>query len=300
MRSNGVVQDLRAPLEDGEPIQILTDARQGRPGRALRAAPLERAPARRGRPPALPGREDRDRPADRATASTTTSTSPSRSPRPTSSGSRRRSGASSPRAASGAARRRPPTRRARGSGPRASRTRSSSSTRPRARSASTRSPHGGGEFTDLCRGPHLQNSAPIKAFKLTGLAGAYWRGDEQQQAADADLRHRLLLAGRPRRAPRAARGGARARPPPARRAARPLPLLRHLARLAVLAPEGDGDLERARGPAPPRGSRARLRRGADAADLRQGALGDLGPLGEVPRAHVHVPSPRTASSGSSR
>jgi threonyl-tRNA synthetase len=35
-----------------------------------------------------------------------------------------------------------------------------------------------GDFTDLCRGPHLQNSTPIKAFKLTGLAGAYWRGDE--------------------------------------------------------------------------------------------------------------------------
>jgi threonyl-tRNA synthetase len=35
-----------------------------------------------------------------------------------------------------------------------------------------------GEFTDLCRGPHLQNSKPIKAIKLTGLAGAYWRGDE--------------------------------------------------------------------------------------------------------------------------
>src|SRR5437588_4647756 len=34
-----------------------------------------------------------------------------------------------------------------------------------------------GEFTDLCRGPHLQNSRPIKVVKLTGLAGAYWRGD---------------------------------------------------------------------------------------------------------------------------
>src|SRR5579859_978905 len=34
-----------------------------------------------------------------------------------------------------------------------------------------------GDFTDLCRGPHLQNSQPIKAVKLTGLAGAYWRGD---------------------------------------------------------------------------------------------------------------------------
>ena len=37
-----------------------------------------------------------------------------------------------------------------------------------------------GGFTDLCRGPHLQNSKPIKALKLTGLAGAYWRGDSTQ------------------------------------------------------------------------------------------------------------------------
>ncbi|MCW2965617.1 MAG: thrS, partial [Actinomycetia bacterium] len=39
--------------------------------------------------------------------------------------------------------------------------------------------NGAAEFTDLCRGPHLQNAKPIKAFKLTGLAGAYWRGDEK-------------------------------------------------------------------------------------------------------------------------
>jgi threonyl-tRNA synthetase len=36
-----------------------------------------------------------------------------------------------------------------------------------------------GDFTDLCRGPHLQDSRPIKALKLTSLAGAYWRGDER-------------------------------------------------------------------------------------------------------------------------
>jgi threonyl-tRNA synthetase len=36
-----------------------------------------------------------------------------------------------------------------------------------------------GDFTELCRGPHLQDSKPIKAVKLTGLAGAYWRGDER-------------------------------------------------------------------------------------------------------------------------
>jgi threonyl-tRNA synthetase len=41
----------------------------------------------------------------------------------------------------------------------------------------TQSHDGVAEFTDLCRGPHLQDSKPIKAFKLTGLAGAYWRGD---------------------------------------------------------------------------------------------------------------------------
>jgi threonyl-tRNA synthetase len=38
-----------------------------------------------------------------------------------------------------------------------------------------------GEFTDLCRGPHLQDSKPIRALKLTGLAGAYWRGDEHNK-----------------------------------------------------------------------------------------------------------------------
>jgi threonyl-tRNA synthetase len=38
-----------------------------------------------------------------------------------------------------------------------------------------------GDFTDLCRGPHLQDSRPIKAIKLTGLSGAYWRGDEKNK-----------------------------------------------------------------------------------------------------------------------
>ncbi|GIU94873.1 MAG: threonine--tRNA ligase [Gaiellaceae bacterium] len=38
-----------------------------------------------------------------------------------------------------------------------------------------------GDFTDLCRGPHLQDTSPIGAVKLTGLAGAYWRGDERNR-----------------------------------------------------------------------------------------------------------------------
>jgi len=35
-----------------------------------------------------------------------------------------------------------------------------------------------GNFTDLCKGPHIPTTAPIKAVKLMSLAGAYWRGDE--------------------------------------------------------------------------------------------------------------------------
>ena len=37
-----------------------------------------------------------------------------------------------------------------------------------------------GSFTDLCRGPHLASTGGVKAFKLTHIAGAYWRGDEKQ------------------------------------------------------------------------------------------------------------------------
>ena len=38
-----------------------------------------------------------------------------------------------------------------------------------------------GNFTDLCRGPHILNTGAIKAIKLTSVAGAYWRGDEKRQ-----------------------------------------------------------------------------------------------------------------------
>jgi len=38
-----------------------------------------------------------------------------------------------------------------------------------------------GEFIDLCRGPHLSSTGKIKAFKLTSVAGAYWRGDERNK-----------------------------------------------------------------------------------------------------------------------
>lgn len=38
-----------------------------------------------------------------------------------------------------------------------------------------------GEFTDLCAGPHLMNTKYVKAFKLTSIAGAYWRGNEKNK-----------------------------------------------------------------------------------------------------------------------
>ncbi len=38
-----------------------------------------------------------------------------------------------------------------------------------------------GEFTDLCAGPHLMSTKPLKAIKLTSVAGAYWRGNEKNK-----------------------------------------------------------------------------------------------------------------------
>ena len=143
-----------------------------------------------------------------------------------------------------------------------------------------------GDFTDLCRGPHLQDSSPIKAFKLTGLAGAYWRGDEKNPQltriygtaffTKEDLEAHL------ERLERRARLG----PPAARPAARSVPSPGRVARRSLLAPEGNGRLECARGPPPQREPPARIRRGQDAAHLRQGRLADLGPLGQVPGRDV--------------
>ncbi len=158
-----------------------------------------------------------------------------------------------------------------------------------------------GDFTDLCRGPHLQTSAPIKAFKLTSLAGAYWRGDEANTQltriygtaffSQKDLDEHLERLEQ-----------ARARDH--RRLGTQLDLFHfdeHSPGSPFWHPEGNGDLQRARGSPPARERAPRLLRGEDAADLRQGALGDLGPLGEVPREHVPDPDRRRAHlRGSSR
>ena len=60
-------------------------------------------------------------------------------------------------------------------------------------------------FVDLCRGPHVENTARIKAnaVKLMSVAGAYWRGDERRPDAPAHLWHGLEQQSRARRPPQA-------------------------------------------------------------------------------------------------
>ena len=79
-----------------------------------------------------------------------------------------------------------------------------------------------GPFTDLCRGPHAPSTGRIRAFKLNSLAGAYWRGDETRQMLTRIYGTAFHSQKELDRAPRAARAGARERPPPARPRARPL------------------------------------------------------------------------------
>ena len=73
-----------------------------------------------------------------------------------------------------------------------------------------------GEFTDLCRGPHLQGPrrSAVKLTRSPAPTGAATR----EPAADPHLRHRVLHPEGPRRPSRAARAGAAARPPPPRAA----------------------------------------------------------------------------------
>ena len=113
-------------------------ARQERPRRPLRPAPLDRAPARRGGAAALPGREDRDRPADRERLLLRLRV-PRADPRVRPRADRGRDAAASwGKGGRGRARRSRARRRGSGSRRRASRTRSSSSTPPRATSRCTR------------------------------------------------------------------------------------------------------------------------------------------------------------------
>ena len=142
------------------------------------------------------------------------------------------------------------------------------------------------DFEDLCRGPHLQTTKPIKAFKLLSTAGAYWRGDSSRPMLtriygtaffrQADLDAYLAQVEEARRRDH-------------RRLGRELDLFHfdpHSPGSPLWHPRGMviwnalEDLRRAEN------GRPRLRRGEDAAPLRRRALEDVGPLGEVPRRHV--------------
>ena len=73
-----------------------------------------------------------------------------------------------------------------------------------------------GPFTDLCRGPHGPGTKRIKAFKLTSVAGAYWRGDAERQMLTRIYGTAFAVQGGAPGAPTPARAGARPRSPQAR------------------------------------------------------------------------------------
>ena len=145
-----------------------------------------------------------------------------------------------------------------------------------------------GEWLDLCRGPHMTSTGQIgKAFKLTRFAGSYWRGNAQgpklqriygtawaSRAGACDL-------------PQADRGSREARPQEARPRDGPLPFPGGGAGRRVLAPQGLGAVPEPHQLHPPPPERGRLSRGERAADPRQVDVGDLRPLGDLPREHVH-------------
>ena len=143
-----------------------------------------------------------------------------------------------------------------------------------------------GPFTDLCRGPHAPATDRIKAFKLPERRRRVLARRRRPHDAHAHLRDGVPLQAGPRRPPRAARAGARPRPPQARPRARAVQLLRAQPGQRVLAAGRHRGLQRARRTLARDVARARLRGDQDAAALRRRAVEDLRPLGQVPREHV--------------
>ena len=141
----------------------------------------------------------------------------------------------------------------------------------------------------LPRPARAQHRRRVGAFKLQSVAGAYWRGDSTAHDAHAHLRHRVLLQGRARGAPRAPRAGQGARPPQARARARACsrsPSSRPAA--AFWMPAGHERLERAR-------RRCRARRTAERgySEVKTPQIlydaelwKHVRALGQVPREHV--------------
>ncbi len=80
-----------------------------------------------------------------------------------------------------------------------------------------------GDFTDLCRGPHIPSTGKIKAFKLLNVAGAYWRGDEHNKMLQRIYGTAFASAKETGGVSHLPRGGQAARSPEAGQGAGPVP-----------------------------------------------------------------------------
>ena len=157
-----------------------------------------------------------------------------------------------------------------------------------------------GPFIDLCRGPHVASTGKIGPFKLLGTAGAYWRGDEKRPMLQRVYGTAWATQEELDAVPVAARGGQEARPPPARRPARPVQLPRRLAGLGVLASQGPAHLAHARRRRCASSRRgAATRRSARRSSCRSGC-GASRATGTSTKRTCSSSSPRTSCSASSR
>ncbi len=144
-----------------------------------------------------------------------------------------------------------------------------------------------GPFEDLCRGPHAPSTGRIGAFKLTSLAGAYWRGDENRQ-----MLTRIYGTAFPDSKQDLAEHLERIEQAKARDHRRLGPELglftfrEEAPGMPLWLPERRGAPAPDRGRGPQAAPPARLRGDQDAPDPRRGALASLRALGQLPREHV--------------
>ena len=152
-----------------------------------------------------------------------------------------------------------------------------------------------GEFTDLCRGPHVPSTGHLKAFKLTKVAGSYWRGD-----SDNEMLQRIYgTAWSDKKALKAylnrLEEAGETRPPKARSPAGPVPLPGRSPGYGLLARQRLGDLPGGGSVRSKRASSARVSRGQDPADCRPQPVGTLRALGQLWRLDSSPPSRRAGS-----
>ena len=144
-----------------------------------------------------------------------------------------------------------------------------------------------GDFIDLCRGPHVPSTGKLGAFKLTRLAGAYWRGDSRnemlQRVYGTAWPDRKALKQHLQRLEEAEKP----RPPQAGPQAGPVPFPGRGAGAGVLAPERLDAVQHRQGlyPAPAGGEGLPGDQHPDGVGPQP--VGEVRPLGQVPGGHVH-------------